>query len=335
VDDLEREILDNRARLIAAEALLDRKVRDFVKQLAARWVAEIKREARSSSASTVAELDRRLVALRRTLDAITESQFQALQASLRTTAKQVFVSETYRHAAILDTAVVSARGSVGAVFGGVSPKALASAFAQNPQTLFGSALDKVSREVVEQMRKDIATAIADGMRVDQLARKWTNIKGAPRIAEYRAAGAARTAIMEASNNAALAVYRDSGIVEAAQWNATFDTRTCMRCASLHGRIFRLDQSPGMPNHISCRCTWVPVTVKGGRFVKGEYRLPTKAAHDRASKKFDAYLRKQGARHQRDFFPSEKKYKLWKSRQKTIAEMVNGLGGSILPDSMLP
>ena len=49
------------------------------------------------------------------------------------------------------------------------------------------------------------------------------------------------------------VFRDNG-VEKVRWITSPDDRRCKQCASMHNKIYPIDNIPAKP-HIHCRC-WI-------------------------------------------------------------------------------
>lgn len=70
----------------------------------------------------------------------------------------------------------------------------------------------------------------------------------------------RAAVNHASSSAGEAVSRaNRDIVKGKRWSATLDLRTCLRCASLDGKVFPVDKGPRPPAHLGkCRCQMVDV-----------------------------------------------------------------------------
>lgn len=70
----------------------------------------------------------------------------------------------------------------------------------------------------------------------------------------------RTAISHIMNATREEVFSaNSDVTKGVQWSATLDTRTCVRCAALDGKVFPVNSGPRPPLHINCRCATVPVT----------------------------------------------------------------------------
>lgn len=76
------------------------------------------------------------------------------------------------------------------------------------------------------------------------------------VDEARAEMIARSELSWAYNRSALRVYGDAGI-EKVEWNAVMDLRTCGTCRERHGKVYPIDQWPGLA-HPRCRCTPIPV-----------------------------------------------------------------------------
>jgi len=74
----------------------------------------------------------------------------------------------------------------------------------------------------------------------------------------RAQRIARTEIIAASNEGALAGYEENGI-QKAEFYTALDERTCEECSALHGDIYPIDEAHGIiPVHPGCRCTYIPI-----------------------------------------------------------------------------
>ena len=93
---------------------------------------------------------------------------------------------------------------------------------------------------------------------------------------------ARTETIRASNFATVEAYRQSEVVEAKEWLAEMDERTCGYCQEMNGKVIDLDESyfeegddftvdgstlnielldvDEPPLHVSCHCTTIPVLV---------------------------------------------------------------------------
>ena len=135
-------------------------------------------------------------------------------------------------------------------------------------------IDKLRRELIEGLEKgENIKKLAD--RVNTTYDNWNKV---------RSEAIARTETLRASNMAALESWKQSGVVEAKEWLAYRDFRTCMWCEELDGQIIGLDENyynlgdtveqevdgkthrlyidyvdiATCPLHVRCRCTLIPV-----------------------------------------------------------------------------
>lgn len=113
--------------------------------------------------------------------------------------------------------------------------------------------------ITDEMSKSIMQEITDGMlRGDspRLVAKAISER-VDAIGITRANALARTESMKAFNTGATNRYRQRGYTEQ-EWCAAASERTCSYCSQMDGRTFPIDDSPDMPAHVNCRCSWLPV-----------------------------------------------------------------------------
>lgn len=328
---LRRQVLQNRARLIAFESVVDRAARAGLNAIYARWEAELRRlplRGGGLSKSALATASRRADLLRR-MDRLTASEFAAIKSKLAGVAAEVYKRESLRARYMLAGRITESGASIGASFRGVSERAAAAALRSDLPVAGWLKESKVPSRVRAAMRRDVANAVADDWSIDKLAKALRAQAG--RLLAREASILARTAVMQAASNAAAAVYAKSGAVEALQWEATFDARTCLECASLHGQVFEFDKAPPQPAHPGCRCTWLPVLRDVGAQKLGRLRAFRNQAggtsFKQADRSFGEYLRKLPPGEQRDFFPSELKLQLWRGRVVPLEDMLRADGST--------
>ena len=123
-----------------------------------------------------------------------------------------------------------------------------------------------SFNIQEQIRQELFTGALKGESYPELVDRIRQGFG---IAEKDAIDLARGYIQSANVGAQeIVVNENKDIIEGLKWVATLETSfkksgrgTCLRCASLDGNIYRLDEEkPPMILHFRCRCCWVPVTI---------------------------------------------------------------------------
>jgi SPP1 gp7 family putative phage head morphogenesis protein len=67
----------------------------------------------------------------------------------------------------------------------------------------------------------------------------------------------RTALQHCATQAREEVWRrNQDIVKRVQWFSTLDSRTTTQCQALDGQVFKIDEGPRPPIHVSCRSTVV-------------------------------------------------------------------------------
>jgi SPP1 gp7 family putative phage head morphogenesis protein len=150
----------------------------------------------------------------------------------------------------------------------------------------------------------------------------------------------RTATMTVSNQAHLASYlENSDIIDSLQWVATLDGRTCLSCASMDLKQWKLGKAHQTPPlHWNCRCSVVPITktweqLLGKKSLAKE--LDAMAPGMRASMggqvsadtTYEGWFADQKASRQKEIL-GQKRYELYQRGQLKLAEMVDGKGSPL-------
>jgi hypothetical protein len=147
--------------------------------------------------------------------------------------------------------------------------------------------------------------------------------------------------MAASNNAAVSVFQQADPVSGLRWLATFDSRTCIVCGTLHGREWPKDDPdlPVMPAHPHCRCAWLPVFLDAavndavsGEIADavGELEAGTVPL---ASGSFEAFLRDAEPEVRADFFPSAFKRAAFEANAVSLDNLVTPDGETITDEDL--
>lgn len=319
-DRFRRELMRQRANLIRSEAEVDSKVREVVDKLTAKWRLRIRQAVQpGASASQLAEA-RRYAFIMNKLGIDTQLSMRRLDALNSQAVQRIATEEVYRYAFAIDKyAGLELRASLD----GISSRAVAQALRSPIPGIQATSFASLGHRAMQAMRDDVAEAIAEGWKVDDLARLWSRGAGAGKLAN-EASTLARTSMMAASSQAMVALVRDNPDLYAGlRWQATFDIRACPVCASLHGRVFQLSSLPAMPAHPRCRCEWEPV------FADDELDRSLRDGR----KSFDSWLRKRPKGEQLDFWGSEAKREAWYSGKLTMQELVTP-EGRVITDAEL-
>jgi len=125
-------------------------------------------------------------------------------------------------------------------------------------------------ESAAQIAKRLIGTVPDDLLLGKSAPGRKGKGGTPRryrgimVASRRNARTiARTAIVHATNQARMEVYRaNDDVISMVEWDATLDHATCSVCGSLDGRVFSLKFTNRVPPaHPNCRCAILPVVKK--------------------------------------------------------------------------
>lgn len=129
----------------------------------------------------------------------------------------------------------------------------------------------VQAQILGESMTDARRRIAQELGILQ-GRKYGVDKQSHRRNFNRTAQIARSEIMRASNNAAVAVYQaNDDVLRGWEFKATNDERTCDICGPLDGRMFDFSNKPidgegstsetlPPPVHVNCRCASMPALV---------------------------------------------------------------------------
>lgn len=111
---------------------------------------------------------------------------------------------------------------------------------------------------VQQVRRQIQLGMLNNESIPDITKR---VKGVGASAEDNAEAVVRTAVNWISNDSHLRVYRaNDDVLTAVQWTSTLDSRTCLACAEMDSRTWKLDD-PSLrrpPLHFNDRCVLVPV-----------------------------------------------------------------------------
>jgi len=120
-------------------------------------------------------------------------------------------------------------------------------------------LDRTIRSYAGDAAREVRNALVRGLALGDSADMTTRVIAALGVTRARAAALVRTEMLRASRGAAIAAYKESGVVAGWRWSASLSDRTCPACLSLSGEVFSLDTP--MASHVNCRCAAVPWSPK--------------------------------------------------------------------------
>ncbi|HUS74288.1 MAG TPA: phage minor head protein [Sedimentisphaerales bacterium] len=124
--------------------------------------------------------------------------------------------------------------------------------------------DKLARDTTFNVNRAIQSGMIEGKGIADIVRvikgtraaQYTDgILNAPR---HNLNSIVRTSVSNVAHAARNEVYAANGdVVKGIQWISTLDSRTCMTCMNLDGKVFDIGEKPGIP-HFGCRCSDAPV-----------------------------------------------------------------------------
>jgi SPP1 gp7 family putative phage head morphogenesis protein len=128
----------------------------------------------------------------------------------------------------------------------------------------GRLVSQVGEDVRQQVREEVIRSIAEGEAWQQVRERLGEV-----FPRERAERIARTEVIRAHAQGAVAGYEESGTVRGLRW-LDGQAGACSRCGALHNKVIPLggkfyedaqfgDGLP--PRHPNCRCAVAPVTVK--------------------------------------------------------------------------
>jgi len=123
---------------------------------------------------------------------------------------------------------------------------------------------KLAKDTAFAVNRQIQMGMIEGEGIAKIVRR---IKGT-RAANYDDAilnisrrhlnAVVRTSVKNVSDAARDETYAaNSDVVKGIQWISTLDSRTCLTCMNLDGKVFDIGEKPGVP-HFGCRCGDAPV-----------------------------------------------------------------------------
>ena len=177
------------------------------------------------------------------------------------------------------------------------------------------------------LRSALGEALARGLSTNRTAALLRGLN-IPQTYRGRLVAIARTETQRVANQVALATYqRNADVLDAVQWLATLDRRTCPVCGSLHNAVYPLvggipvglERAP--PAHPRCRCFLAPV-VKSWR----DLGITTDPRYDGTPAPditFEAWLRAQPAATADDVFGKGVAAR-WRSGDLRLDQLVSNL-----------
>lgn len=110
--------------------------------------------------------------------------------------------------------------------------------------------------IQETTRKWISEKLAEGYTENLGWREIAKLIQPIIVDEARASLIARNELSWAYDRMQIRIYRSAGY-ERVECSEVMDKRTCPKCSARHGKIYNIDEYPGLA-HPGCRVSWLPV-----------------------------------------------------------------------------
>lgn len=272
----EQDVLDQRARLILSEQGVVKPINQRLAKLFQAWRKElleaVKHPGLAVSETSLSEMRRRASILAK-LGRLTGQALSDVQKYLAPKVVGVYRNEIYRQSFLYNNNLVKAAGAAAINFGGLSERAARAALEQSklPGIDLVRGFEKISKNTMARMRRDVAESIAGGWSVDRLASRWESGLGAG-VLRNDLDSLAITALHSSANAASVSLYKENPhLVAGVRWDATFDSRTCFPADTLvttsRGNVPIQDVVVG--DHVlTHRGRWQPVTGLTRRVYRG-------------------------------------------------------------------
>ena len=105
----------------------------------------------------------------------------------------------------------------------------------------------------KEMLRHISNGILEGKGIYKIQR---DLRKTISLTKTRATMIARTEVIRSYTQGAINQYKKVGIKKF-RWICSYDERTCERCSSLDGKVFKVGAEQP-PLHVNCRCTIAPI-----------------------------------------------------------------------------
>lgn len=196
-----------------------------------------------------------------------------------------------------------------------------------PVQAFGKRVADVTKDwadsAIEQVNGAVRVAYEQGLTVPEVMKQvlgtaqlnYEDGRGA--IARRTAATVVRTGIQQVASTARQVTYEEnSDLVKGYEWVSTLDGKTSVKCRSLDGQKFKLEDGPLPPIHPNCRSTTTPDLGDEFKFLdKGATRSSQDGYTDANTTYYD-FLKKQSPEFQ-DGVLGEMRGKLFREGGLTV------------------
>jgi len=124
---------------------------------------------------------------------------------------------------------------------------------------------KLSKDTAFAINRQIQMGMIEGEGIEKIVRRIKGTRAAQysdgilNASRHSLRAVVRTSVSNVAHLARDEVYAaNTDVIKGIQWLATLDSRTCVECMNLDGKVYPVGEMPAIPAHYSCRCTSAPV-----------------------------------------------------------------------------
>lgn len=124
--------------------------------------------------------------------------------------------------------------------------------------------DKLAKDTAFNVNRAIQNGMIEGEGIEDIVRRIKGTRAAQytdgilNASRHNIRAVVRTSVSNVAHTARNETYAsNSDVVKGIQWVSTLDSRTCLTCMNLDGKVFDIGEKPGVPHH-NCRCSDSPI-----------------------------------------------------------------------------
>lgn len=129
----------------------------------------------------------------------------------------------------------------------------------------GQWFKRLDESTQERLGQAIRRGVVEGQTTTQIVQSIRGTKalnyrdGVLNTTRAQTEAVVKSALQHVSNASRAEMFKaNESLIKGVQWVATLDSKTCLQCAPLDGKIYPVNKGVRPPIHVSCRCTMVAV-----------------------------------------------------------------------------
>lgn len=129
----------------------------------------------------------------------------------------------------------------------------------------GQWFERLDESTKERLGQAIRRGVVEGQTTSQIVRSIQGTRslnyrdGVLNTTRAQTEAVVKSALQHVSNASRAEMFKaNDDMIKGVQWVATLDSRTCLQCSPLDGKVYPVDKGVRPPIHVNCRCTVVAV-----------------------------------------------------------------------------